>query len=183
MVVLSVEEIKQKPREVSFSELPSTFMVLHEAEQSGECTFLTPISGTLSAVWEYDHVRVEVGAGSRLRLYCARCLNAFEREIAVSFVIYYSEAAPGAVPDDEVELTEQDLLSASFFGDEIHVSKEIAEQLLMELPVKPLCDERCLGLCLGCGNDLNHEICSCEQQVNSFAFNALKNFTVPRKGD
>ena len=104
MFVLRVEEIKKKPREISFSELSSGFTALHEAEQSGECTFLTPITGLLCATWEYDHVRVEGEAASRVRHACARCLSEFEQEIAASFVVYYSEAVPGAEPDDEIEL-------------------------------------------------------------------------------
>jgi len=183
MVVLRVEEIKKKPREISFSELSSGFPALHEAEQSGECSFLTPVTGMLRATWEYDHVRVEGGVEARVRHACARCLAEFEQDIAASFVVYYSEAAPGAEPDDEIELAERDLLSASYYGDEIEVAPEIAEQLLMELPVKPLCDDRCLGLCPGCGVDLNRETCSCERQSGSLAFSALQQFTVPRKGE
>jgi uncharacterized protein len=183
MVVLRVEEIKKKPREVSFTEQSSGFAALHEAEQSGECTFLAPVSGMLLATWEYDHVRVEGRVGTRVRHACARCLAEFEQDISASFVVYYSEAAPGMEPDDEIELAERDLLSASYAGDEIHVAQEIAEQLLMELPVKPLCDERCLGLCPGCGVDLNKESCSCERQSGSLAFSALQQFTVPRKGE
>lgn len=183
MVVLRVEEIKKKPRDVSYSEPAADFPALHEAERSGECVFLAPITGELHAVWEYGHVRVEGGAKTRVQLSCARCLTNFEQDVEVSFVVFYSEAALGDEADDEIELAEQDLLSASYVGDEIQVAQEIAEQLMMELPVKPLCDERCQGLCAGCGIDLNREECSCGQQTGSLAFSALKQFTVPRKGE
>jgi uncharacterized protein len=128
-------------------------------------------------------VRVEGGAEVQVRLVCARCLAVFEQTMAVSFVVYYSETVPGAELDDEIELAEQDLLSASYTGDEIHVAHEIAEQLLMELPAKPLCDERCRGLCAVCGVDLNSDSCSCDQKTGSLAFSALQKFTVPRKGE
>lgn len=183
MVVLRVEEIKKKPRELAYAEPATDFAALHELAETGECDFLAPVSGELRASWEYDHVRVEGDAKTRVRLSCARCLADFEQDLATSFVIYYSEAEPGTEADDEIELAERDLLSASYSGDEIQVMREIAEQLLMELPVKPLCDERCRGLCVRCGVDLNQEECSCEQRSGSLAFSALEQFTVPRKGE
>jgi uncharacterized protein len=183
MVVLRVEEIKKKPREISFSEPSSAFVALHEAELAGECRFLSPVSGVLRTTWEYDHVRVQGDAACRVQLVCARCLSEFELELDASFVVYYSEAIEGAELDDEIELAEQDLLSASYAGDEIQVAQEIGEQLLMAMPAKPLCDERCHGLCASCGVDLNSEACSCEQQSGSFAFSALQKLTVPRKGE
>jgi uncharacterized protein len=183
MVQLRVEDIKKKPRDLVYSEPAATFSALHDAAQFGECEFLTPVAGELHATWEYDHVKVVGIASSRVRLACSRCLSGYEQDISASFVIYYTEATPGEVVDDEIELAEHDLLSASYVGDEIQVDREIAEQLLMELPVKPLCDERCLGLCPSCGVDLNQEKCSCEQRKGSLAFSALQQFTVPRKGE
>ncbi len=35
------------------------------------------------------------------------------------------------------------------------------EAIVLELPVAPLCNEDCLGLCPGCGADLNEAACSC----------------------
>jgi uncharacterized protein len=35
--------------------------------------------------------------------------------------------------------------------------------IVFELPQIVLCKSDCLGICAGCGADLNHESCSCEQ--------------------
>ena len=36
------------------------------------------------------------------------------------------------------------------------------------MPLKPLCDETCKGLCPQCGANLNHETCTCAAEaVNS----------------
>lgn len=183
MLVLQVEEIKKKPRDIDFTEPAAMFPALHDAEEAGECVFVAPVTGQLRASWEYDHVRVAGEVHARVRLSCARCLVDFEQEMQVSFIVYYSEATPGMATDEEIELAEQDLLSATYDGSEINVAREIAEQLLMEMPVKPLCDERCRGLCNTCGADLNGEACSCESQDGSLAFSVLKQFNVPRKGE
>ena len=38
---------------------------------------------------------------------------------------------------------------------------DIREDLLIALPVNPLCSNKCLGLCNQCGVDLNNESCDC----------------------
>ena len=53
---------------------------------------------------------------------------------------------------------------------------EIREEFVLGFPTKHLCSEECLGLCQGCGADLNVEECLCnkEKPVNSVWAEALK---------
>jgi uncharacterized protein len=74
-----------------------------------------------------------------------------------------------------------DLLSSSYSGDEIDLTHEIEEQIAMEIPLKPLCNEECKGLCHECGADLNTSTCSCSKEPVSLTFSALKNFKVTPK--
>ncbi|MGC8845244.1 MAG: YceD family protein [Candidatus Hydrogenedens sp.] len=52
-----------------------------------------------------------------------------------------------------------------FQGDEIDLTPYIWEELVLDMPYKFLCSERCAGLCPICGTNLNHETCSCN--INS----------------
>jgi uncharacterized protein len=36
-----------------------------------------------------------------------------------------------------------------------------AEQVYLEIPMKPLCSPECRGLCPRCGANLNTETCAC----------------------
>jgi uncharacterized protein len=82
--------------------------------------------------------------------------------------------------EEEVELAEQDLVSAVFSGDEIDLLPEIGEQVALAVPLKPLCSEQCKGLCPLCGADLNTAECGCSREPVNLKFAALKDFKVQR---
>ena len=45
----------------------------------------------------------------------------------------------------------------------LDLSDVIRQYALTDEPIKPLCDEGCLGLCPECGTSLNEEDCKCGQ--------------------
>ena len=46
----------------------------------------------------------------------------------------------------------------------IDLDPEIRQELMLDLPVRPLCKPDCLGLCVKCGENLNLGKCSCLDQ-------------------
>jgi len=54
------------------------------------------------------------------------------------------------------------------------------EQFLLALPVKPLCDEDCPGLCPHCGKPLREGPCACVVEEGDPRLAVLKNLKVPR---
>ncbi len=94
-----------------------------------------------------------------LRLECARCLEAFDYPVAENvFVVYTAEESD--LSQEELEAEE---LNQEFFdGEEIDVWPVLQEHLVMTLPIKPLCDDDCKGLCPVCGRNKNTGQCQCE---------------------
>jgi len=43
----------------------------------------------------------------------------------------------------------------------IDLNPDIREEILLDYPMKPLCNPNCKGLCLKCGNKLNEGGCTC----------------------
>lgn len=172
------EHIKQAVREYAFVESATSFPILQEMESAGECRFTGPVQVTVKACREMDHYRVEGALSVPIQLTCSRCLCCFDKAVASRFTIFFREGVAAQEDEDELELAEQDLISTSFSGDEIDLMPEIAEQVALEIPVKPLCSEGCKGLCPTCGADLNNDSCSCliEQKPSKFA--VLKDFQV-----
>ena len=78
---------------------------------------------------------------------CARCLDdatiAIDAELVSLFVARGAELRP---EPDEVELTPEDLEREFYSGDEIVLDDVVRENLLLEVPIKPLCDEECTGI-------------------------------------
>jgi uncharacterized protein len=96
-----------------------------------------------------------VAKGS-IRLQCGRCLadyrQALEVELNASF-IDESDADAGEY-DEEVYV---------YDGVTVDLYPLAREQLLLALPLKPLCKEDCKGLCPKCGADLNEKDCGCRR--------------------
>jgi uncharacterized protein len=46
-------------------------------------------------------------------------------------------------------------------GDELDITDDIREDVLISLPTKYLCSQDCVGLCPTCGKNLNREKCEC----------------------
>lgn len=174
-----VEAIKDKLINLSAVEEVTDYPALAALHEEGECTFLEPLRIELTVAREYDHVRAEGVVETRARLSCSRCLTEYEAVITSSFTIFYIPGS-NAAQDEEVELAEQDLISVAYSGDEIDFTNEIAEQVLMEIPLKPLCKEECRGLCVICGTDLNLVDCDCSRAPANITFSALQNLKIEK---
>ena len=61
-----------------------------------------------------------------------------------------------------------------FRGEEIDLTEGIQEQVVLNLPMRPLCREDCKGLCAACGADLNLGECNCRRQPPDGPFAALR---------
>jgi uncharacterized protein len=66
-------------------------------------------------------------------------------------------------PEEHSQETEEHLLNLPESGD-VDLSPAVEEAILFGLPLIPLCRDNCLGLCPGCGADLNTQKCCCQEQ-------------------
>ena len=99
-------------------------------------------------------------------LECDRCLATYRHRLDSRFKIDF-ELSPdpqekAAAADHICGIDEMDTV----FLDEpvIDIFSVLSEQLFLALPEKILCHEGCLGLCPGCGADLNSESCVCRNR-------------------
>ncbi len=180
-VKIVVDHIKDAPVSLHIDEPVATFPLLADMQDDRSCCISGNIQGDMTVTREYDAIRVTGRVTAPLALSCSRCLADFTSFVDTNFTIFFRKAAAATSPvEDEVELGEMDLLSSTYSGDEIDVTHEIEEQIAMEIPLKPLCNDDCRGLCHECGIDLNTSGCSCSKDPVSLTFSALKNFKVTR---
>lgn len=178
---LIVDHIQEKPFPLRINEPVGMFPVLSRMQSEGDCTFTGSVQGEITAAREYDHLRVSGHVGTQVKLVCSRCIASYETAIGSTFSIIYRKVNSQEIDQDEdTELSDQDLISATYSGNEIDLTHEIEEQVAMEIPIKPLCNQNCKGLCPVCGIDLNHTSCNCSNEQTSFKFSALKDFKVSR---
>ena len=62
--------------------------------------------------------------------------------------------------------------------EEVDVTDDLREAILLNLPRFPLCNESCKGLCSQCGKDLNTGRCTCLDGDESGAWDALNSLNL-----
>jgi len=138
---------------------------LDRVDGAGEVRAPCPVSFDVRAERAGGGVRVSGSLSAEFEVACVRCLVAFPHAVERDFEARYRRTvADGG--SDEAELDESDL-DLDYYGDEgIDLQQLLGEQLLLSLPMKPLCQTECKGLCSQCGVNLNDEICDCEPEVD-----------------
>jgi uncharacterized protein len=139
--------------------------------QEGPLRVHLAISRYGSEVLVRGKVALDVG------LECSRCLRFFSTAVESELETYLKEAK-GRGGDDEGDLTEEETDIELLEKGVIDLRAMIAEQIHLALPVKPLCEEGCRGLCSRCGVDLNKETCSCAGGETDPRWEALKQLKV-----
>ena len=81
---------------------------------------------------------------------CARCARPVPLDITLEICELF--VAPGhELADEAYELA----------GADVDLEPVFRDALTLALPLNPLCDAGCKGLCPHCGRDLNEGVCSC----------------------
>ena len=96
-----------------------------------------------------------------LELGCCRCLEVFNMPVDVSVDLMYLPNRENS-GETESEISEEDLSTAFYQDEQIDLDLMVREQFQLSLPMKPVCDDDCHGLCPVCGINRNHELCSCD---------------------
>lgn len=124
---------------------------------------------------------VDITAGSD----CDRCLRRYEEaaKVPIHAVLSPLHHRHREEYDDgtEEELVKEDLEFEFYEGDRFDLAEIVREQMLLALPMKHLCREDCLGLCQGCGKNLNDGSCKCVQKKPDTRWPALKNIKMKVK--
>ena len=121
-----------------------------------------------------ENVFIEGTFSTVADLSCCRCLEMIRLPLRSSFK--YTFAPPPSRSQDEVELNAADLDFAYYEEDVIDLDTVIFEQILLQIPIKPLCADSCKGLCLHCGVNLNMTSCNCRGEVFDERLAVLKQF-------
>ena len=129
-----------------------------------------------------DQFRLAGTVDTVLELTCSRCLEPFTWPVSSHFDLRYEPMAKNAGVGER-EVREEDLSAAFYQNDEIDLEQLMREQFELALPMKPLCDAGCLGLCPTCGTNLNRGACDCKREWEDTRFAALKTLTTKDTND
>ncbi len=112
-----------------------------ELENDRFITVLTPIRYHFSLQVASGELVVSGRLTVDLRLQCARCAEFFSTTVDDSSFLRAYELKPGV--------------------EEVDVTPDLRDGIILNIPHYPLCKPDCLGLCPRCGQNLNQKRCTC----------------------
>jgi len=95
---------------------------------------------------------------------CARCLEPARIPVDLPLTVSFVEKSDGDADEEDSDDADDIVF---FDGDEIDLGLEMRDEILLAMPINPLCQDDCLGLCPVCGGNRNSVPCDCEERQRS----------------
>ena len=121
----------------------------------------SPLHAVLNIRTIGSEVLVNGMLDGELELVCSRCLNVYTMRVRPQINVVYEPSE--VINKEEHHKLKSDELDTGFYkNDTLDTDEVMVEQLLLDLPMKPLCSPECKGICPKCGADLNVLSCNCD---------------------
>ena len=173
MYTLKVDDILDEGLDLKWEESRDSIMAYVGHLSRIDFEFESRLRGEARAWKTGQSVVIQGSIQTVLRLQCVRCLKEFSSPISSAFDLTLLPTKEDS-SEEEIELKEDDMESSFFEGGEIRLSELACEQVFLDMPTQPLCQEGCKGLCPVCGKDLNLDPCACQRDERESGFAALK---------
>jgi len=173
MFALKLDEIPEEGLDLQWKEEKASLLAYVKSLSRIDFDFETPLQAEVKIRRAGRSVLMTGKVQTTLRLQCIRCLKEFSYPLSTTFelTLHPLKEAPS---EEETELGSEEMESSFFEGGEIHLSEIACEQIFLEIPYQPVCQEGCKGLCPICGKDLNLSSCECVKEELGSGFSALK---------
>ena len=148
MIKICISKLSPEGMKIS-GEVASDFLDLKSEE---DIYSIGPVCYELNVQLVHDGVLVSGQLNTTLICRCANCLEEYEMHIKNSEICHFYE-----MPNkNEIDLTD-----------------DIREDILLSFPLNLKCSENCKGLCLKCGQNLNINSCLCKDDKQENSWNEL----------
>lgn len=153
-MIIKLDELPEEGKYFKGEEPPEVM----EMDSSMEFRVAGPLEYDLFVQMVDEMLIVRGTVSALVEACCARCTQIFSTTVGDSgFLRDYS-----------------DLQGA----EEVDVTEGLREEIILNLPRFPLCEEACRGLCPQCGKDLNGEPCGCPEKEKGGAWDALNSLNL-----
>ncbi len=180
-MIIHLEELSGKIQTFTFEKRTRDFPVLGKISAAGDCLFAEPLDIRLGVKQMGEMVAVEGRVAATVRMNCNRCLIEFESVLRPGFTLTYIRRPPEDIEpagDEDVELQTEKIGLISFTGEQIDLLQDVQSEIVMAIPMRPICSETCKGLCPQCGVNLNETACDCENRIDDPRLAILKGLKI-----
>lgn len=96
---------------------------------------------------------------------CYRCLKSIRAQIS-------ADVSDDFVPEER----NNDVDAYTYSGNFVVIDKAVKDNIILNMPLRLICDENCKGFCAKCGVNLNEKECNCEKDAVDPRLEELKKF-------
>ena len=128
----------------------------------------TRFEGSIAIKVRLSRLKETVTASGKVQtvvdLECGRCTKPFCYRVKLPIKTTFSPMPAGArasKENNDYELSTEELGLCFYSGELIDLGEFVREQILLAIPMVPLCSIECRGLCHICGQDRNVKECGC----------------------
>ena len=183
-VALGVRAMTRKPYVVDLADLGKETLWLGGTFMPGDIDFSDDdvrqsegLDWSLSVELKGGGARVVGQLSTAIQLTCVRCVEPIDRGLQRKFDLFFEpREAELFSTNDHIELEDADTSTAFMAGTALLLDEIVHEQVLLAVPMKPMCKEDCKGLCATCGMNLNTGKCDCQRLPVNPAFAPLMEF-------
>ncbi|TIH17371.1 DUF177 domain-containing protein [Marinifilum sp. JC120] len=130
----------------------------------------TPLISNVYVLPQDKGCLIRGGTSGSVTFACDRCTADFKHQISTDFEEYEQVSEDG---DDELSPVVK-----TKEGLKLDIGALLWEHFAMALPIKPLCNKTCKGLCAKCGADLNKGDCDCEKKEGDPRLAVFRNLKI-----
>ncbi|MDA8082997.1 MAG: DUF177 domain-containing protein [Nitrospiraceae bacterium] len=156
---------------------------LHERLTTDDGSVIAPVVSHLDLQKMGTEVMIRGSLRTEVSLECSRCLQPFRRNMDIPVNVVYhplEEVAGEGIPVRHA--LNADEMDMGFYREgEIDLQELLREQIVLDAQMKPLCDDKCKGICPKCGTDLNKGTCTCSRESVDPRLEVLKQYFQKRK--
>lgn len=172
---LELKDISDSELRQDYSCQVTDFPLLVELQGREAIRFVDALCFSLRLQKTGQIVEVDGHFAAQATFSYGHCLQTFQHQLAADFSLTYTPLVDtgSSVDAEEIELDAEQLGLVYYKNETIDLLQPLQEQVLMSLPIAPVCREDCRGLCPECGCDLNSQTCNCEKKPFNNKFTAL----------
>ena len=179
-MLLDLSDIARVPgSRASFAfceELPAS-----ESEED-DFSLASPVEGSLTVTNGGSLLVVRGELHTKVKLSCSRCLEEFEQSLDADLSEAFS--IDPSVPRAERQTVDAEAPGeAAFRENELDLTELLRQLVLLELPLRAVCREDCLGLCARCGRNRNRGECHCPPEETEGPFAGLRDLLPGAPGE
>lgn len=167
---LELKDIKGGVLEQDYSCSLLEFPDLIAIAEAGGPKFSEPLVFQLRLQRAGAFVEIDGHFDAGVALTCGRCLQNFKQMLSEVFSLTFVPSLEEGDTEEEVELETAELGLITYNEEVLELQEPLQEQLLVAIPVSPVCNPSCMGLCPECGANLNLGQCDCvRKSFNKFS--------------